>query len=420
MLVLAGACVNDASECPDPAADTTVGLRFTVVTRIPMESRDGSTRAVEETKGSASENYLNLAGRDIRFLLFDAAERYLCDFTPEADVTEVSGTDYVTYTVRAAVTDNYFDAVADSDVGFNIMVTANTLPYTPEAFRLVRGVTTVEGLTEQLASFAFPVRNLADEGWMPSQPGRSNGEYIPMTGIRQFTLVRGAFSAAGPEGFVDLSAGDGKDINMLRVLAKIEIIDKIGIGDMAVDASMVRPAVSGATLFGFCASGTLLPAYGQWNADGVTETRQVTSPTMPRKIEYRAPAAETTPDLSPETARILFRADADAQAARDDGCPVFSAYVPEYSLADVRASYGTGAVLPYVRVSVTNPEGVEGVQSYTFRLATYTDGKADSEISSLLRNCIYRYELTGAGSAVTLDYTVCPWDEAVSGDITFN
>lgn len=90
MLLVAG-CVNDYDDCPAPEdGSDPVKLRFTIVTRTSTGSGTRQTRAADisgDQIGTTSENYLNIAGHDIRFLLFDGAQRLLRDFTPDANTT---------------------------------------------------------------------------------------------------------------------------------------------------------------------------------------------------------------------------------------------------------------------------------------------------------------------------------------------
>ena len=243
---------------------------------------------------------------------------------------------------------------------------------------------------------------------LPSQPGEADGEYIPMAGLQQFTLPQGAFNGNnGPEGFVELSPENGnKDINMLRALAKIEVIDQIDLTDNLANAPAGRVSVEKVELLGYCATGTVLPAYGQWNRNGVLETQQVEAPTMASSLAYRAPNSDYLA-TNQNNALIDFHQDKNATKSREDGCQVFSVYTTEYSLAAIG-----DAVRPYVRVTVQDPNGGnQGSRLYQLRLANYAGGTAEDDIDFLLRNHIYRYEITSVSSSIQVGYTVCPWDE---------
>lgn len=420
-MVMAGGCIYDFDRCAASEDREDVKLRFTVVTRDSYRPGQRRTRAADiagEQEGSARENYLNLAGRDIRFLLFDGEQKLLRDFTPDADITVAAEDDnrYITYTVHATIAEPYFANVATAETTeFYIMVIANCRPYSLSAFGLAPGATTIKNVADQLASFTMKTISIDPEtggisGWEPSNPGDADGEYIPMAGLQHFTLKQGAFNGNGPEDFVELSPENGgKDINMLRALAKIEVIDKIDItGNFAEDPQQRNVEVEKAELFGYCATGTILPSYGQWSRDvDKPETQQVEAPTMASSIAYHEPEA----DFKTATSALLdFHLDENATENRTDNCPVFSVYVPEYSLESIKPT-----VRPYIRVTVK-----EGNSSklYLLRLAAYNNnGSAGNDIESLLRNHIYRYEITAIGTTVNVGYTVCPWDDDKSLDV---
>lgn len=416
VVLLVAGCVNDYDDCPAPETGTEpVKLRFTIVTRTPMGGTR-QTRAADiegEQEGSVSENYLNLAGRDIQFLLFDGNRQLLRDFTPDAGIILAAGDDnrYVTYTVHATIVEPYFAGVANAATDFYIMVIANGRPYGLSAFGFTPGITTIEDITEQLASFTLKditidPETLGQLGWEPSDPGIADGEYIPMSGLQKFTLAKGAFDAKGPEDFVELSPEDGsKDINMLRALVKIEVIDKI-----EAPAGFNHLFVEKVELLGYCATGTILPAYEEWNRNEVLETQQVVHPTMANPIVYRTPLPTTVYTDTKDGTCIQFHEDAAATQSRDDKCAVFSVYTTEYSKERVEAQI-QGFVAPYIRVTMKDPDKPDDTSPlYLLRLASYSGGAAGDDLPELLRNHIYRYEIVNVVSDETLNiqYTLCP------------
>lgn len=400
-LLVAG-CGNDCDALPDSDTNS-VKLCFTIVTRPSSGNGTGQTRAADitgEQVGTAPENYLNLAGRDIRFLLFDSDQKLLRDFTPDADITLADEADnnYVTYTVRATIAEPYFANVATADTDFYIMVVANGRPHGLRPFILVPGETTIQSIAdEQLASFdqkrdIYSPETGGHYGWEPSQPGIADGEYIPMSGLQHFTLKQGVFDGNGPEGFVDLSPDGAKNINMLRAVAKIEVIDRIGITGNFADAGRRTYEVNKVELFGYCLTGTILPAYGQWNRNGVLETQQVIEPTMAFPLTYRVPYTYDSEGKIVDGMALDFEVDYDSQDERADGCPVFSVYVTEYSFAAIQ-----GMPRPYMHVTVQN--NIDNSNPiYRVNLASYTGGVAGEELPVLLRNHIYRYVITSVSS----------------------
>ena len=410
-MVLAGGCIYDFDSCAATEDREDVKLRFTVVTRASYGPGMRKTRAADidgEQPGSAPENYLNLAGRDIRFLLFDGEQKLLREFTPDADITVADGDKYITYTVRATIAEPYFANVATAATDFYIMVIANCRPYSPSAFGLAPGATTIADVADQLASFTMKTTETGGTfGWKPLRPGDADGEYIPMAGLQHFTLLQGELEGNGPENFVDLSGDRGKDINMLRALAKIEIIDRIDVtGNFDKKEDKTRINVEKAELFGRFTTGTILPSYNQWNRNDVLETQQVTGPTIASTLDYIPPTGDIE---QPEwTSLIEFHEDKEATRRRADGCPVFSAYVTEYSRTAIN-----GKLPPFVRITVKDPTGSK---FYRMELAEYKDGKPGKNLDALLRNHIYRYEIVsvsqpdepGEPGKLDIYWTICP------------
>lgn len=422
LMLSAAGCVNEDDNCPVPGSGSdTVKLRFTIVTRTPMNSSRQSSRAADisgDKIGTPAENYLNLAARDISFLLFDRDQKLLRNFTPDVDITPVDGSNYITYTVRATISEPYFANVADANTEFYIMVVANGRPYGLSAFALAPGHTSISDVAGQLASFTLPTTyqdpiTSGTTGWTPSQPGDADGEYIPMAGLQHFTIAKGAF-AAGPENFIDLSPDGSKDINMLRALAKIEVIDRI---DIPKDGNFVddpdRISIEKVELLGYCATGTILPSFDQWNRNDALETQQVVAPTMASPLTYRNPAADFK--ITTDGTKIEFHVDDDAQDKREDLCPVFSVYTTEYSLAAI----GTANPV-YARVTVqVNPTDS---RIYLLKLASYTNGQPGDNITTLLRNHIYRYEISDISieGTLTANWVVCPMSEVKITIPSFN
>lgn len=414
LLVLAAGCVNDESTCKEASDVDDVKLRFTVVTRASADSAprtaanagmNADTRAADiegDLEGSPAENYLDLAGRDIRFLLFDEDQKYLCDFTPDVDITADNTANYITYTVRATLTESYFTdkAALGQAIDFYIMVLANGRAYDLTALALGRGTTEIKDVMNQFAFFTPATTDGNGNGWEPSTPGTPGGKYIPMAGLQHFNIT---FTGGGEESFVELSGTDGKYINMLRALAKIEVIDRIDITDNYVENPQ-RVSIAGADLLGYCATGTILPAYGQWNRNDVLETQQVESPTLPSHVDYRAPNSDYE---QPGTNVINFHYDQVATDSRKDKCPVYSVYVPEYALSDIG-----NATHSYMRVALQDPSDNNAITYYPVYLKKYENGApTNTDVSALLRNHIYRYAIVGLKQeALLIELFVEPWE----------
>lgn len=414
VILSVSACADDVIPEPAGACDP-VRMRFTVVTSRPAEAAR-QTRAADisgDLTGSASENYLNIAGHDIRFLLFDGDRKLLRDFTPYAGINLASGDggNYVTYSVDASIVEPYFANAAVGDIDFYIMVLANGRTHHMMALGLAPGETTIADVSGQLVTFVHQPNIIVDPetyqrgAWQPSPPGVADGDYILMSGLQHFTLKKGAFDGKGPEDFVELS----QNINMLRSLAKIEVIDRIGISGNTADAP---ERISKVEIFGRCATGTVLPSYGQWNRNGVLETQQVDAPTMASPMQYFPPTTDGGYIRDDGyninwNSQAEFYEDKAAQAIREDGCPVFSAYLAEYSLDALN-----GLTPPCIRVEIGSSKGGdddkkdEAGGQYYFQLARFQGGKEYELLPALLRNHIYRYEIVSVNTRSSRTWSV--------------
>lgn len=425
-------CVSEDSPCPPGGSGDdgkAVTLRFTVVTRSaeggrPAEASEGPALAPSraddcyaDQTGTPAENFINTA--DCQFLLFDADRRLLRPIFPE--VTADENAQYTLYTVEATITDPYFEKAVneagdDGDVKFYIMVVANThsanfngqyLSYSP-------GVTTIEDIALQRKTFDLPPRrdrwNVIVE-WAPSTNVADN-RFIPMSGLQEFVVKASLLKNTSDDAPLDLSTtGTNKDIYMLRSMAKIEVIDKIELPD-GYDPDRKRMEVEKVELIGFYTKGTILPAIGTGGEWPDYVTAQVSEATLPSITDYTNPAAYSLSYASDNPANniLSFFSDGSASATRYDNYPVFSGYVAEYD----RLAVGD-RVKPYIVVTLVN-KGEEPAISYykELKLAKYVDGTADGAgVEALLRNHIYRYEITGVSSdinLITVNYTVCDWD----------
>lgn len=387
LLILAAACVmsygcsDDGSHDPENPADgkTEVSLRFTVVTRNASQVSRADD-CIDDEQGSIAENYLNL--QDIQFFIFNADRQLLATFFPDIKADD-SNSSYSRYFVTATLTLPYFDKAVEENsasVPFYIMVVANTRNLGGRSITAAPR-TGIDDILLQNITFNSPANISTTAGWNPDY---NNNRYIPMSGIQKFTVSADNLVASGADSPLSLD----EDINMLRALAKIEVIDRI-------------PEERGATigsveLNGFFTSGKILPAAGQWPG---YVTANVTLPTMPAGAAYDT----ATP--------LLFVKESDTPS-------VFSAYVTEYSYETALQQR------PLVTVSLNQKDGT--TLTRPFYLAKYNQtadgGQFAGPVTELLRNHIYRYEVVGlsAESEIQLYYTVCPMTNVTSGDISFN
>ncbi len=468
LLLGAGGCVNDEVDCLQSQTlndgDAVVVMQFTVVTR----GNTSATRAVitpDYTEiGFPEENYIDL--NRMQFLLFDSDKKLLQQFYPAIEA--VSGTNFVKYRVTAKMSmDALFPDDDNPEITFSIMVLANyynnlsskNVDFTP-------GMTLSQCFTKSpSATFAMPD---GSPFWKPSYTGNSytdaNGDtysynkkaYIPMSGLQTFTVNREELKASKEDQPLQISESDGsKDINMLRALAKIEVVDKINAyqdeeGNWKQPAKEDRTYIEKAELMGYFTEGSLLPSsLDAWNKSNIAETQYCSTPSVPSSASFISVNVVDEDELSvaSDSKIINFFADAEATAKREDGCIVYSCYLTEYDYSKVTASNTpmwirctitnpdydpNNGNLPYGKVDdegnlITDDNGNQASsvpQSLFYRIEVKqygADGKVlESGNTNIIRNNIYRYEVTSINQTIGIKWTVCTMDEAEIDIPTFN
>lgn len=414
-------CINDDALCPpeEPGDDDgmAVTLMFTVATRSASEPDDDAplpapSRADDcfaDRPGTAAEDFINTS--DCQFLLFDADRKLICPIFPE--LITAKRAEYTLYSVKATITDQYFEeAVKKAGDGgivyFYIMVVANTrsAAFNGQYLAYLPGITTISELAGQRKTFDLPPRRAGNNivTWSPSTD-MTAGNFIPMAGLQKFDVPASSLAATTEEAPLDLSSDldTGKKINMLRSMAKIEVIDKIPAEEGI--------KIKNVELVGFNTEGTIMPLIGNGGQWPDFITAQVGDVTMPSTDCYTKPT-KYDPHTYPADGQDILRFFGDEQASTDhhEGYPVYSGYVTEYD-----QSNATGYEKPYIVVTLVDSDGNDATLYYRmFELDKYG-------LEALLRNHIYRYEITGLTGDVglTVKWTVCNMDTGTAV-IVFN
>lgn len=458
MVIGLSSCVDDNDACSAlmPEQEGKVHLRFTIMTRNDVKGTRNSKTPLSrvadiegDQEGSGVENQLNIEGNDIHYYLFDGNRRFLQDFTPVAKTLSESK-DYKVYTVTANIEEDYFDNNIEGTVNFYILALANYSGWGVKMPTIEKGSTIEQLFSDGLAMTVLPRSNvlLRTDEWWHLNPC---GHYFPMAGLQKFSVPGSMLYSSSESMPYDLSRATGKDLNMLRALAKIEVIDKInvnGVYDVSTDGIYFHdgtsedPAgknswlrVEKAEINGIMNRGTLLPDITEWTNADADETQQVNLPTILSNFIYNVPPVLADDgDLGNtegfKSSVINFFPDRYATELREDKCPVFSGYVFEYSKLANQLTDIPSAQQPYMIITTRGhtsklEDGTIRTDAESMvlpvRLANYTNGTATSadNLNYLLRNHIYRYEVTGIAQDIQVNWTVCNMDtgEAV---IEFN
>ena len=384
-LLVAGcswSCIYEReTDCPDASRNGIV-LNLHVVTQGPATRSEGHTLVA----GTTAENYLNIAKPDFAVFVFDGNGR-LTQSLPLASavlITDMSA-DYSVYSLTGRM-----DMVPDE---IQVMVVANWGSFSN---RYGFGIDqTLGSLYKDGNNWNFKVPYAADGmTWYPefneSDPG--NSRTIPMFGISEkisLSLLKGREDKT----IYLMTGGDYAPIYMLRSLAKIEVI---------YSTQQESMEMTGCSLSVYNTVGRFIPDVDK-NGDWNVAATQVTSPSLPDN------PGSMTAGMNGATALKFF------QATRSPGQDVFVAYIPEMSIDN--------SARPQINVDISMPTigGGTTVRPYSFAFDNFTDGKANGTLNAVLRNHIYSYTLRKSliSGEITVDYTVCPWEE-FNTDITFN
>lgn len=403
-------CIDDNSLCgKEPDQEDGITIEFSLQTRIP--ARLGTRALLDPTgitqeTGSEAENYLDLD--NLTFLLFDKDMTLLQTLSPYVEADNPVSNRYSKYKVTAFLSNHYFLRATEDELTFSIVVLGNYQSLSPTRFGFAPGQKIRDIFDpNKVGSFAMPISNNNGYCWIPSITGGANGQtagYIPMSGMQTFTVKTDDLRSSSPGNPLVLSTDEnGKDINMMRSLAKIEIVDKIGFANNVQPDKNNRSWIEKVELVGHTTRGSIFPTLDQWNlTDNPFETQYVQAVSSPSDNAYVGAQPINGLTTENENAIVNFF---EESVLRIDGCPVFSCYLTEYSPNE------RGSVYPmWMRVTVHGP-GNAGSSSTLYRLdpAPYVDN-VPQDLLSILRNNIYRYEITGIGTELNLNFVVDDWD----------
>lgn len=424
-------CINDNGDCPDPDNGNEVKSKADIYLSLTLSTNVGGTRADHssevEQQGTVAENFINLD--DLQLLLFDADREFLQNLRPETNpVLNGDGS----YDIELHIQDKYFmDNITSPGIRFYILALANSrsmgAPWLtafrkgapgPDGTQLAHG-TTIEELCRQMQSTVMTVK---PETYKLLEAGNANvtftPQYMPMSGIQVFNVSSSDLTSTEKGNPFQLL----QPLRLLRALAKIEVVDKINYTGQFTDALAALPErIDKIELAGYVNSGNLLPLYSQWYGTGYPgngyplTTNQLTSPCLPTNASYTNPPTYNRiySDIDWPQNRNNLILDFERSGSRSgDNAPVFSCYVYEF----LNPATGTSINVtqpPYLNITVKGG-GASSSLIYTMRLATFTDGESNesSYLTELVRNHIYRYEITALETfKANLTLTVMDWDQ---------
>ena len=361
---VAASCVNDNEpDCPPIGQARQYVLNLRVVT---SKAATRMTRAAGHDTEAATqaEDYIDIAGQDFLVLVFDGYGRLIQRFEPSSTVIK-QGQGAAAYELSGVLGET-----SANEIQVAVIANCNSMGASNAYDRFVLGNTFLSEMYSNGTKWNFTLPH-PDGGWQPDIEAKRT---IPMYGCSGVKSLNEAQPSAADGNRYELKLGE---INMLRAVAKIEIVDCLPEG------VEIAPNV---TLSAYNTQGRLIPDATNnpdWNVEGT----QVTSPTLPDNVQTAT--------------GLKFFTESESMTIGGKECKVYSAYVTEANLTANR---------PNINLTVKDSEG-QGSSSKDYEMAvdSYTDGKATQGLAALLRNHIYRYEIKSASSnSLTVSYTICP------------
>lgn len=392
---------NDAvlQDEPDETHNTvTVSLHFTAdytgsVTRAPELSNDDNTN---------EENRIDIEGEDYYILIFKETtaadgttkmvfqERFVPLMVNVVANTEEKERLYTLQGLLPVSSELKTGEVAQEKLAIMVLANWHSFGSDYDGLSLVVGETTLTNVVEQSRHIPYMLPSA------PWQPYKNGERGIPMCGVKKFEIKT---TDIQPGAVLNIADKDDP-VMMLRAVAKIEIIDNLYEGQRDSECGVKVASVSR-----YNKTGTLICDMKE-NPNWYVETEQVRTPTLP----YVTPEQGSELEMFPA-------------GNNEDGKPVYAAYVPEFDMSELKP----GDVLrPAIKLQIKKPGKDTELLGYIVDIADYADKttpKVTEHYYYLLRNHIYRFELTGSPEnpkrKLTINYTVCPWDKRTAGDIRF-
>lgn len=338
------------------------GMRvtFTISSGNPefSTSRASSYGNPSLENGTEWENYLNLAGKDYLFYLFDQDGV----FQEILSVKSISTTDNITYSVTADVKEKYsnFTIMALVNWGSSVWnMLSNGFAYPV----LEKGVSKIDAIWT--TSVGLRVYDTSSKNFMPSQTS-----HIPMYGARTYSLSAGAFNSEE----IDLGA-----FYLIRALAKIDVYVAANSG-----ITLNNVQLNCYSNYFHCAPVGMTAMDGEWD--------QATDETMNMNLLQES--------FSPSTLDFVKIEE-----------NLYRLYVPEYpnKRNDVESST--------ISVLMTKNDSYKG-GTITFE-GMETTSSATTTPLNILRNNYYKFCITGITEYETnIVIDVVPFDN-VSNDLVF-
>jgi hypothetical protein len=389
-----------------------------------VTTRGSNSYSIGTEGGSDIENYINLS--DLKLLIFNRALNSAgtgCSSTIGNDandtlqqVINLTKIDHIDGTTLYNVTGELLEGAPSGS--FRVVVAANWSKWTKwtPASKKLSDYCLTRG-----AAFPYPTIPDADyssvrsgfSNWMPTEE-----KPIPMYGVKAF----GAGAELTPS-FIPGMTTDLGQIDVIRAVAKIELYSStegVTFSDVKLTEFMG---------IGMVAPYAMCEATAQPTNDNINVTQRTTDDGTWTKILHYATYKKNDDiqtglnwqmgivggrissfhNLSPtEVTTETKETTETGEETKTITKYVF--YVPEYQVVGNTSQQP----VPKLQFHIATTNDTTG-KDYELEFKRYTNNVA----FNILRNNIYRYEVTVSNTAVKINYNVIDWNDQTAGDIVF-
>lgn len=376
-VVLFASCSRDAEEDGVPSAgEMTLGIGFKIPARTVADGYE---------EGEVYENYIDAANGNYRIYFFDAENKLIARFDPEAFILMAEDDKYVEYSVLGEVP----EALAEHSDFFKMVVLANWPQYNDA---VEEDVTTIADLCDadwaQFDCLTDGKTNPTAIALNPFAADPSERKLMPFYGVHEYSNVT---FKPGVATILD------EPVTLLRAMAKVEVILET---DDYFDLSFNSLKINRYNAKGYCAPKDVFKQSdydhnGSYDDDYVQTLHLVGDANDANEKEL--------------SFRKVNRWDEDGKRYEK-----WTAYLPEYQ--------NIGADNAYSSIKAKFNIQLADDTQHTIYFANYSGGKSDNSNGNRLnieRNNIYRFQVTCTGYNFKLLLTVSDWQGLYENNFEF-
>ena len=376
--VLFVSCSRDAEDDSVPSAgEMTLGIGFKIPARAVADGYE---------EGEVYENYIDAANGNYRIYFFDAENKLIARFDPEAFILMAEDDKYVEYSVLGEVP----EALAEHSDFFKMVVLANWPQYNDANMK------TEETTIADICNAAWAQYDCLTDGKTtptaialnPFAANSTQRKLMPFYGVHEYSNVT---FKPGVATILD------EPVTLLRAMAKVEVILET---DDYFDLSFSSLKINRYNAKGYCAPKDVFKQSdydhnGSYDDDYVHMLHLVGDANDANEKEL--------------SFRKVNRWDEDGKRYEK-----WTAYLPEYQNKGVGDAYSSIKAMFDIQLADDTP--------HTIYFANYSGGKADNSDGNRLnieRNNIYRFHVTCTGYNFKLLLTVSNWEGLYENNFEF-